>query len=180
MLGVGFQELLLILVVAVVVVGPKKLPDLAKSLGKGLQEFRKATDGIKSSLNENEAYKDLQGLKGTMQDAMSSLKPSGLLDLDAKPAPSPAPELKKYETPLTAAEGEAPEPILEPKKPVENLEGRIVLIDGIVSEHHQPAAEALAPLSSQDDQPAGQPPTVADPQPGTPSQSAEAPKKTYA
>ncbi|MFH1036018.1 MAG: Sec-independent protein translocase protein TatB [Pseudomonadota bacterium] len=194
MLGVGFQELLLILVVAVVVVGPKKLPDLAKSLGKGLQEFRKATDGLKSSLNENETFKDLQGLKSTMQDTVSSLKPSGLLDIDVNlnptPAATPAPELKKFEAPVAEAEVVAAAPPLEPKKPVENLEGRIVLMDGIVSEHHQPLTEtmpaapdteailAAASLPVAAPAPAKQDATAGQPEP--PTKPAEAPKKTDA
>ncbi|MEN6327660.1 MAG: twin-arginine translocase TatA/TatE family subunit, partial [Smithella sp.] len=50
MFGIGFQELLIIAVVALLIVGPKKLPDLAKTLGKGFNEFRKATDGITDDL----------------------------------------------------------------------------------------------------------------------------------
>lgn len=38
-------ELIVILVIALVIFGPGKLPDLGKSLGKGISEFRKATDG---------------------------------------------------------------------------------------------------------------------------------------
>ena len=44
-------ELIIILVIALVVIGPKKLPDLAKALGKGLAEFKKATSEIKEGLN---------------------------------------------------------------------------------------------------------------------------------
>jgi len=175
MLGVGFQELLLILVVALVVVGPKKLPDLAKSLGKGLQEFKKATEGVKSSLQDNEAFKDLQDIKSTMRDTVSSLNPSGLLDIDAKPAPTPepAPELKKFEAFAAAPETVSPAPVLEPKKPVENLEGRIMLMDDIVSEHHQPAEQAQpAPAGETPGQPAAaSAPAAASP---------EAPKKADA
>ncbi len=41
MFGIGLPELLIILIVVLIVFGPKKLPDLAKSLGKGMAEFKK-------------------------------------------------------------------------------------------------------------------------------------------
>ena len=44
------QELLIIFAVALIIIGPKKLPDLARMLGKGLAEFRRATDEVKQSL----------------------------------------------------------------------------------------------------------------------------------
>jgi sec-independent protein translocase protein TatB len=47
MFGLGFTEILIILVVALLVLGPKKLPEIAKQLGKGLREFRRATDDLK-------------------------------------------------------------------------------------------------------------------------------------
>src|SRR5438067_13888631 len=47
--SLGFGEMLMIFVVALLVFGPKKLPELGKSLGKGIREFKKATDELKSS-----------------------------------------------------------------------------------------------------------------------------------
>jgi Tat protein translocase TatB subunit len=47
MLNIGPQELLLILVVALVVVGPQRLPELSRSIGRGLREFRKVQDEVK-------------------------------------------------------------------------------------------------------------------------------------
>ena len=52
MFGIGMQELIIIAIIALIVVGPKKLPDLAKSLGKGFSEFKKATEGITDELKE--------------------------------------------------------------------------------------------------------------------------------
>ncbi|WP_155298380.1 Sec-independent protein translocase subunit TatA/TatB [Deinococcus kurensis] len=45
--NIGPAELLVILIVALVVFGPRKLPELGKSLGAGLREFRKSTQGLK-------------------------------------------------------------------------------------------------------------------------------------
>ena len=53
MLGIGMQEIIIILIVALIVIGPKKLPDLARALGRALGEFRKATDDLKENLDIN-------------------------------------------------------------------------------------------------------------------------------
>ena len=50
MFGIGVPELLVILVVALIVLGPKRLPEVAKALGKGLAEFRRATSDLTEEL----------------------------------------------------------------------------------------------------------------------------------
>lgn len=51
MFGIGMPELLLIMALALVFIGPKKLPDIARALGKGMREFRNATDDLKRSID---------------------------------------------------------------------------------------------------------------------------------
>jgi Tat protein translocase TatB subunit len=55
MFGIGVPELLIILVVALIVLGPKRLPEVAKSLGKAFAEFRRATSDLSEELNEARA-----------------------------------------------------------------------------------------------------------------------------
>ena len=52
MFGIGFQEMLIILVVALIFFGPKRLPDLAKSLGKGIAEFKKASEEVRKGIED--------------------------------------------------------------------------------------------------------------------------------
>jgi len=52
MFGIGFPELLMILAIALVVIGPKKLPDIARALGRAMNEFKRATDEFKHTINE--------------------------------------------------------------------------------------------------------------------------------
>ena len=60
MFGIGMPELLLLLAIALIVVGPKKLPELAKALGRGLAEFKKATNELKESLETNTEFSELK------------------------------------------------------------------------------------------------------------------------
>ena len=81
----GFSEILVIFIIALLVFGPKKLPDLGKSLGKGIREFKKATDELKSSWEDqvkdisaplNDVKKDIhnmgQDLKSDFYNSIES------------------------------------------------------------------------------------------------------------
>lgn len=52
MFNIGMTELILILVIALVVFGPGKLPEVGKALGRGIQEFRNATNSAKEEIKE--------------------------------------------------------------------------------------------------------------------------------
>lgn len=72
MFGLGFWELAIILVVAFLVLGPKKLPDLARSLGKGLRDLRRASEDLRSSIQEplDEIRKPLEEIRSDLADTV--------------------------------------------------------------------------------------------------------------
>jgi sec-independent protein translocase protein TatA len=67
MFGLGIPELIVIFVIALVVFGPKKLPDLGKSIGRAMAEFKKASEefqeSVRSEMKEVEKGADLEELK---------------------------------------------------------------------------------------------------------------------
>ena len=84
MFGIGMPELLLLLAIALIVVGPKKLPELARALGRGIAEFKKATNELKESLETNTDFSDLRksfdDIQDTVVDATLPSTPSEDLD----------------------------------------------------------------------------------------------------
>src|SRR5215212_9310389 len=81
----GMPELIVIFVIALLVFGPKKLPELGKSLGKGIREFKRATDDLKANWDDhvrdveetasdikNDVKKDLPEISPTINSETSS------------------------------------------------------------------------------------------------------------
>ncbi|MCM2284327.1 MAG: twin-arginine translocase TatA/TatE family subunit [Desulfobacula sp.] len=63
MFGLGMPEILLILAIALIVIGPQKLPDLAKTLGRAMGEFKKAAQEFKRSIDVETTVKDIKDIK---------------------------------------------------------------------------------------------------------------------
>jgi TatA/E family protein of Tat protein translocase len=61
--SLGMQEILIILVIALLVIGPEKLPDLAKALGRAFAEFKRATEDLKKNLDVETLLRDDEAKK---------------------------------------------------------------------------------------------------------------------
>lgn len=79
MFGIGFPELVLIAVIALVVIGPKRLPDLARALGRGFAEFRRATDELKQTFEEETRAARSKELREKLL-AEGKIRPPGAID----------------------------------------------------------------------------------------------------
>lgn len=99
MLGsIGMPELILIFIVALLVFGPKKLPELGKSLGRGLAEFKKASEDLKKTIEDEieQGKNEADAVKKQVAEVRSTLTtvPPPTPPAPETPAPpaTPAPE----------------------------------------------------------------------------------------
>lgn len=97
MLNIGLPEIIVILIVALLVVGPDKLPDLARSLGKTLSELKQSVEELKESFNKEEGAKILDDIKPELEDIAQTVQET-LKDLP--PNSDPKEFLKKHVTPI--------------------------------------------------------------------------------
>ena len=81
MFGIGMPEMLVILALALIIIGPKKLPDLAKSLGRAMREFKKATSEFKESI---QLEGDLSEVKETFNNISDEVKDAVDLNLNSE------------------------------------------------------------------------------------------------
>jgi TatA/E family protein of Tat protein translocase len=92
MFGIGFQEMLIILVVVLIFFGPKRLPDLAKSLGKGIAEFKKASEEVRKGIEDAVKEESAEEAPKPPEDLSAYGKAPGSAPAPEEPAkPGPAP-----------------------------------------------------------------------------------------
>ena len=75
MFGIGFSEFILILFVALIIFGPDKMPDLGRTMGKAVREFKSAVNKIDRQVkDEVQSVKDVAGLDDTIKDLNDYIK----------------------------------------------------------------------------------------------------------
>ena len=72
----GLPELILIFVVALVIFGPRRLPEIGRTIGKALGEFKKATDDFKSTIEREVRLEELKQIPPTIHAAMTPVIPN--------------------------------------------------------------------------------------------------------
>ncbi len=65
--NIGFPEILLILALALLVFGPKKLPEIGRSIGRAMREFRRTSDEIKEKIEEEIQADELRDIKDEIE-----------------------------------------------------------------------------------------------------------------
>jgi sec-independent protein translocase protein TatB len=119
MLNLGAGEVILILVVALLILGPKRLPELARGLGKFMREIRRQTDEVRSVV-EREFYRMDQDLNSTEADPQHSILPVQ--------APRPPPALMAEASRPTDPGAAGPAPAQAPAATVPSVHDRPTLV----------------------------------------------------
>src|SRR5205823_12654973 len=100
--SLGFPEMILIFIVALIVFGPKKLPEIGRTLGKALGEFKKATDDFKNTIEREVRVEEIKQLSSTqfpLAETVSRTEP--VVETLAEPMTEPL--TKPPTEPLTKA-----------------------------------------------------------------------------
>ena len=113
--SIGMPELILIFVVALLVFGPKKLPEIGKSLGKGLAEFKRASDDLKKTIETEIEQGKTEAT--SLRDHFAEVRKGFSVATEASPAstvpPSPA-EGPASNPPPATGPAPVPPPPIEP------------------------------------------------------------------
>jgi TatA/E family protein of Tat protein translocase len=102
--SLGVPELLLIFVVILIVFGPRRIPEIGRTLGKAMGEFRKATDDLKSTIEREVRLEELKKITPpslesivTPFESVSRTEPSDAPEPAPEPSPAAAPAAPRAE-----------------------------------------------------------------------------------
>jgi sec-independent protein translocase protein TatA len=95
--SLGWQEIIVIFIIALIVFGPRKLPELGKTIGKGLAEFKKASNELKQTW-EDEVRLDKEKEEMSQILKETSVQASEILNDDSSSAEKPAENAEKKES----------------------------------------------------------------------------------
>ena len=101
MLDIGLQELLLILVIALVVFGPKRLPELGRALGRAMREFRRASEEFRSTVETHLQLNEPEPAPATPAPVVEESPPP--TPVEASTGPVPYSVLNPYENTATGS-----------------------------------------------------------------------------
>jgi TatA/E family protein of Tat protein translocase len=88
--SIGMPELIIILVIALIIFGPRKLPELGRSLGKSIGEFKKATNELRSTLDEEIRFEEQRDQRAVLR-AEQDTAIAGAATPPAAPPPAVTP-----------------------------------------------------------------------------------------
>ncbi len=108
MFGIGTPELLVILLVALIVLGPRRIPEVARALGKGLAELRKATAGFTHELNQ---------ARWMLEEEIRAAERAKLTERAGQPVPPGAESRPRPSAESGAAQGASAEAVDKPPLP---------------------------------------------------------------
>ena len=109
--SLGVSELILIFAVILIVFGPRRLPEIGKTLGKALGEFRKATDDLKNTIEREVRLEELKTIAPNIRASVDSIARDSMSTLD--PISSPEPPL--LQTAEADVSDTAPGAVLRPE-----------------------------------------------------------------
>ncbi len=143
MFGIGMPEMLLILAIALIVIGPSKLPDLAKSLGRAMREFKKATNEFKETMQIDSEMEDVKkafnGINDDVKEAVD-LKLAPEKQTEDQPQADAADE-EKNETQNEASESEDFDHLKNLKHAFDTIDTNSTATDDPPADDESPAGE---------------------------------------
>ena len=94
--SIGMPELVIILVIALIIFGPRKLPELGRSLGKSIGEFKKASNELRSTLEEEIRIEDQRDQRAAIRNEQDTAIAAAATPSSAPASPvTPAPPLNE-------------------------------------------------------------------------------------